>query len=282
MEQNLPPIDVKPDTKKPRVCGIVMPISAMPPHYTEKHWQEVIEIIGEAVKAAGFTAKLVSDSATSTVIHGNIVNNLDENEMVVCDVSGKNPNVMFELGLRLAFDKPTVVIKDSITDYNFDTSPIKHLSYDYGLRHQSIITFMETLRSTIVATDELSRRDPSYSPFLGFFSKKPKGLPTVEQSALDYISSSIASLSNQVASLAQRETAAEKTPTKSDYEQFVAKHKLRELISAFSESKETPVDQKQATKALNFILADTRRNALYDAEAVLGPNISPADKFKPL
>jgi hypothetical protein len=34
----------------------------------------------------------------------------------LCDVSGKNANVMFELGLRLAFDNPTIIIKDDKTE----------------------------------------------------------------------------------------------------------------------------------------------------------------------
>jgi hypothetical protein len=34
---------------------------------------------------------------------------------------------MFELGMRLAFDKPTVIIKDDKTDYMFDTGIIEHV-----------------------------------------------------------------------------------------------------------------------------------------------------------
>jgi hypothetical protein len=34
----------------------------------------------------------------------------------------KNPNVMFELGMRLAFDKPAIIIKDNRTNYSFDTA----------------------------------------------------------------------------------------------------------------------------------------------------------------
>ena len=58
------------------------------------------------------------------MIHKTIVQNLYLNPIVVCDVSGKNANVMFELGLRLAFDKPTIIIKDDKTDYSFDTSVV--------------------------------------------------------------------------------------------------------------------------------------------------------------
>jgi hypothetical protein len=53
-------------------------------------------------------------------------------------VSGKNPNVMFELGIRLAFDKATIIIKDDKTDYSFDTSVIQHIPYPRDLRHNQI------------------------------------------------------------------------------------------------------------------------------------------------
>jgi len=32
---------------------------------------------------------------------------------------------MFELGLRLAFDKPAIIVKDDNTSYSFDTAPIE-------------------------------------------------------------------------------------------------------------------------------------------------------------
>lgn len=72
-----------------------------------------------------------------------------ENPIVVCDVSGKNPNVMFELGIRLAFDKPTIIIKDDKTSYSFDTSPIEHLEYPRDLRYNRIEDFKSKLTDKI-------------------------------------------------------------------------------------------------------------------------------------
>jgi hypothetical protein len=62
---------------------------------------------------------------------------------VIGDVSCKNPNVMFELGMRLAFDKPTIIIKDDQTSYSFDISPIQNLEYPRDLRFNKIIDFKE-------------------------------------------------------------------------------------------------------------------------------------------
>ncbi len=85
-----------------------MPISASD-GCQESHWQDVKGILFEAIQAAGFEANLVSDADEVGIIQKRIIQNLYANPVVVCDVSGKNPNVMFELGIRLAFDKPTSI-----------------------------------------------------------------------------------------------------------------------------------------------------------------------------
>lgn len=129
-------------------CGIVMPIATME-GYPESHWKDVKRIVESAIEDAGFEARLVSDADDIGVIHKRIVQNLYDNPMIVCDISGRNPNVMFELGLRLAFDKPTIIIKDEVTPYSFDTSVIEHLSYPKDLRFHKIEIFKAELKNRI-------------------------------------------------------------------------------------------------------------------------------------
>ena len=76
------------------------------------HNANLLRILQEAIADAGYEANLVSDADDSGIIQKRIVQNLYDNDIVVCDVSCKNPNVMFELGMRLAFDKPTIIIID--------------------------------------------------------------------------------------------------------------------------------------------------------------------------
>ena len=109
-------------------CGVVMPISASG-DCNESHWAEVFAIISEALKPVGFHANMVSGADEVTVIQKTIVQNLYDNPILVCDVSERNPNVMFELGMRLAFDKPTIIIKDDRTSFSFDTGVIEHVEY---------------------------------------------------------------------------------------------------------------------------------------------------------
>lgn len=152
------------------VCGIVMPISSID-GCNEAHWSDVHEILTEAIEDAGFEANLVSNADDVGIIQKRIIQNLYENPIVVCDVSGKNPNVMFELGLRLAFDKPTIIVKDDRTSYSFDTASIEHLEYPRDLRFSRIVEFKDKLAEKIKATHERAMSDSNYTTFLKHFGE---------------------------------------------------------------------------------------------------------------
>lgn len=155
--------------KKP-TCGIIMPISlidGLPP----EHWADVLGIIKDVCNANDFLPNLVSDADDIGVIHNRIIENIYSSDIVICDVSCKNANVMFELGMRLAFDKPTIIIKDDLTGYSFDTSLIEHLEYPRDLRFTSILKFKENLGKKLKATHEKAISDPNYSTFLKNFGK---------------------------------------------------------------------------------------------------------------
>lgn len=168
-------------------CGLVMPISSID-GCSEQHWSDVKEILTEAVEGAGFKANLVSYADDVGIIQKRIIQNLYENPIVVCDVSGKNPNVMFELGMRLAFDKPTIIVKDDKTSYSFDTSPIEHLEYPRDLRFTKIVEFKEALKEKVQATLKKSEEDPNYTTFLKHFGTFTVAkLDTKEVSKEDFI-----------------------------------------------------------------------------------------------
>ncbi|WP_060826034.1 hypothetical protein [Sulfurospirillum cavolei] len=145
-------------------CGIIMPISTMD-GYSTKHWEEIKNIYENIGKNCGFTrVQLVSEEKASGINHTNIIKNLFENDIVICDVSGKNPNVMFELGLRIAFDKPVVVTKDDETKISFDIAPFKYLEYPKSQHHGKIEKFKKDLAESLLATLEKS---PSYLQSFG-------------------------------------------------------------------------------------------------------------------
>ncbi len=218
----------KSDDNLPKKCGIVMPIASME-GYPESHWKDVKRIIESAIKEANFEARLVSDADDIGVIHKRIVQNLYDNPMIVCDISGRNPNVMFELGLRLAFDKPTIIIKDEITPYSFDTSVIEHLSYPKDLRYHDIEVFKENLKDRIKKTYKAYENDPeNYSTFLKNYGDFKAPLITEETVSIDrYVLEELKSLQASVSRLSSSMNS--KSSNRNNKTQFVrnaAAHQL--------------------------------------------------------
>lgn len=149
------------------LCGLVMPISEIG-GLSADHWLDVKTILTDALSVAGFDSKLVSDGGAAEVIHKRIVQNLYDCPMVVADISCLNPNVMFELGMRLTFDKPVVIVKDDKTKYPFDTGPIEYVRYRRDLRYLETERFKEELGEKVTATLEASQVE-GHSTFLSHF-----------------------------------------------------------------------------------------------------------------
>ena len=178
-------------------CGIIMPISTID-DCSASHWNEVKRILETAIKEAGYVPLLVSDANDSGVIQKRIVQNIYDNEIVVCDVSCKNPNVMFELGMRLAFDKPTIIVMDDKTNYSFDTAPIEHLIYPRDLSYFAILDFQEKLTEKIKGTIAASK-DKNYTTFLKNFGEfKVATIEHTEGSLTDAILAQLKDINNQL------------------------------------------------------------------------------------
>jgi hypothetical protein len=253
-----------------------MPISTID-GCAETHWQDVREILSEAIDAAGFEANLVSDADDVGIIRKRIIQNLYENPIIVCDVSGKNPNVMFELGLRLAFDKPTIIVKDDKTSYSFDTSPIEHLEYPRDLRFTKIVDFKDELTEKIQATNEKASKDMNYTTFLKHFGTFtiPK-LDTQEVSKDTFIIEELQLLRKAVADLTNRGPIPNQAGRKrmlclQTCPPDVAERVLAEIskIENIGEIR----SQKPANKHSHFVLAaappEAREKALIVAKAIL-------------
>lgn len=185
------------EAKQPLICGIIMPISG-DDEYSTSHWKEVRSIINRAIERVNFVGKLVSESDDVTIIQKSIIENIYKYEIAVCDVSNKNPNVMFELGMRLAFDMPVVIIKDDFTDYSFDTSIIEHLNYRKDLRFFEIESFIDNLSKKIINTHE--KYASGEFKFLKHFSVDilPKNIPKETIDLKNYIDSGFSRLSKEI------------------------------------------------------------------------------------
>lgn len=119
------------DSDKNKVCGIIMPVSRMG-ELDEQHWSDVKEIFFEAIRKTSYEPKVVWEHDRTDIIQAKIINNILKNDVIICDLSGFNPNVMFEFGLRLATDLPTIIVSDdiSIKKLPFDIASMNCIPYE--------------------------------------------------------------------------------------------------------------------------------------------------------
>ncbi|KAA9018271.1 hypothetical protein [Sphingobium limneticum] len=186
-------------TEAKPVCGIIMPIAAMPPKYDAAHWIDVRRVIDAAIIKADMTPQIVSDSFEGDVIQRRIINNLYDNPVVVCDVSGVNPNVMFELGMRITFKQPVVIITDDYDTIPFDTKVIEHLGYPRDLHIHHTTDFIEKLADRIQRLHEQKKSD-TFTSFIEEFGtfevlEPTKKVVPAEQLILDRLTQIEARLS---------------------------------------------------------------------------------------
>lgn len=185
------------------LCGIIMPIAAMPT-YEAEHWTAMLELVSRSVRMAGMEPVPVWQGGAADVLQERIVRNLYELPFAVCDISGLNPNVMLELGLRLAFGKPTIIINDQLVRAPFDIGAIEYVGYDRNLHILKAEDFLTRLQDKIewVQTAEAAG---TYRPYIKTFGPIVPGTPGDEAvplgqailSQMEHLASSVRNLENR-------------------------------------------------------------------------------------
>lgn len=133
-------------------CFIIMPI-ADHPDYKQGHFKRVYEdIFKPACKAAGYNPVRADDVAQTNLIHLDILQKLLESPMAICDLSTRNPNVLFELGLRQAFDKPTILVQEVGTPQIFDINLFRYTQYRNGLDYRDVLADQKSIQKVLEDT----------------------------------------------------------------------------------------------------------------------------------
>jgi hypothetical protein len=190
--------------QKELFCGLIMPLAEFD-NCSASHWDEVRSIIADAVEKISeprFRARMVSDGDETGIIHRRIIQNVYADPIAICDVSGRNPNVLFELGMRVAFDKPIVIVKDDKTPFMFDTGMIEHLTYPRDLRHGAMELFKAQVTKKVANTYSASMEKPDSVSFIKSFGPfKTVSLEEVKEPADKAILTMLTDLQGQVSRL---------------------------------------------------------------------------------
>lgn len=140
------------EENKAKTCFVIMPISDQP-KYPTGHFDKIYEqIIVPAVQKAGFEPIRADNDQICDSIMQKILKNLAECDMAICDLSSRNPNVMYELGIRQAYGKKVVLIQDDVTDKIFDVAGINTVFYKKDRLYENVMKAKDDIANAIKET----------------------------------------------------------------------------------------------------------------------------------
>lgn len=135
-------------------CFVMMPFSD-PEGYTPGHFRKVYDqIIKPAIEKAGYEAYHIDENSVSDLITTKIFQAILDCDMAVCDLSSRNPNVLYELGIRHAFDKPVVLINDDKTERIFDVQGLSTITYRSSRLYDEVPADQEKIIEAIKANKD--------------------------------------------------------------------------------------------------------------------------------
>lgn len=127
------------DTSRP-VCFVIAP-------FNETFTDYYKTIVQPAIAAAGLEPKRGDEFHTVTPIMSDIWESIVTCQVCLVDVSENNPNVLFELGLAMAIDKPVVIISQTPEKLPFDLKSERVIHY-----HPAKLAWQEQLKADITMT----------------------------------------------------------------------------------------------------------------------------------
>jgi len=150
-----------------KICYVIMPFSKTE-KCTEEEWTEIFEaIIKPAVEGAGLGYHCLRSEATTGNVIKKIVNSLYQANVVIADLTDRNPNVFYELGVRHTLKSRTIMIaqrrKDIPSDldgyashvYKWKTTPQRE---ELNQKLKNLLEHIET---------DIDRSDNPVMDFLG-------------------------------------------------------------------------------------------------------------------
>jgi len=161
-----------------RICFVMMPFTD-PEGYAPDHFKRVYRyIIQPACELAGYKPVRVDDINTSNHIVIEIIRYIVEAEMAICDLSSGSPNVLYELGIRHAFNKPVTLIKDLRTGRMFDIQGLRDIEYDESLRADATERVIPIIADSLVNNHDQHRSEPSSTnSVINLLGIRPAELP---------------------------------------------------------------------------------------------------------
>ena len=141
-------------------CFVIMPFSETADEHTEEYWTKHYKHFLKPLIEECSTLEAHRSTPLRGSIVGQIIADLVTSSVVVADLTGANPNVYWELGVRQSFRHGTILIAQNDTELPFDIKDTGTLFYDPD--HLDVDDFRNNFKAAIADCLENSNRTDSY------------------------------------------------------------------------------------------------------------------------
>lgn len=104
------------------LCFVLMPFTAK---WSQRVWRRV----SATVEATGYSCERAKELKDDDILE-EIWRKIVSAGVIIADVTGRNPNVMYEIGVAHTVGKPVILMTQSVEDIVFDLSGKRHLIYE--------------------------------------------------------------------------------------------------------------------------------------------------------
>jgi hypothetical protein len=139
-------------------CFVISPIGEENSDVRKRSDQIFTYVIEKAVTKFGYHAIRADKIPKPGLITYQIIQHVLEDELMIADLTGNNPNVFYELAIRHMVRKPFIQIKDILEIIPFDIENMRTISFDYRY-----IVSMDKCRDEIVRQIEAIEKNPNES-----------------------------------------------------------------------------------------------------------------------
>ena len=117
------PIFQNRDTRvNPDTVFVIMPFTQ---EWSKDVWEQVIK---PSVQEIGMTPVRADDLYGQNIME-DVWQSILKSAIIICDTTGRNPNVFYELGIAHTLGKKVLLLTQSIDDIPFDLQAYRHIEY---------------------------------------------------------------------------------------------------------------------------------------------------------
>lgn len=254
------------ESKKAPECFVIMPFTT-PEGYEADHFKKIYEqLFKPAIKMAGYEPYRVDEDTASNTIQSKIIGRLIDAPMVLCDLSARNPNVLYELGMRHAFEKPVLLVQEVGTQRIFDISGITTIEYRNARLYDEVINDQQVIAKALAETAKAKKK---YSVLSTYGLDVAQIRQSGEMSSDDRISLQLAVLTDRINDIGNRLNRMERTEKRPSPQIYRGDpvDDVSRLMSAiqYAENTAAQFKEKKSAKKADFIQLQESKEKLEKA-----------------